>query len=105
MSTALCNYKKVELIRPSLLLQRQKFPQDVLYHEEFIKRLKVDKSKREILIMCLGLLGIQEMPPNQTLEEELKSSLLGFGFMDFRNVESHLGSSQYHHQFFHSRNF
>lgn len=88
MSTVLCNYKKVVLIRPSFLLQRQKFPQNILCHMEFIKRLQVE-VKEEISIICPGPLGIQEMPPNQAAQEELESSLGGLVFMDFGNVESH----------------
>lgn len=45
--------------------------------------------------MWSGLLKIQEMPQNQAPEEELASSLVELGFKDFRDVESHSGSSQY----------
>ena len=93
MSTVLCNYEKVVLIRPSLLLQRQKFPQNVLCHMQFIKRLQVEIRKGEISITCPGVLGIQEVPQNQNPQKEL----VGLAYMDFRNVGSLSGPSQYHH--------
>lgn len=99
-----CNYKKVVLISPSLLLQWQKSPQKVLSHVVFIKRPHVEIRKGEFSRMCFGLLGIQEIPPSQAPQEKLKS-LVGLGFLNFRNVESHSGSSQYHYQLLHYVNF
>lgn len=70
----------------------------------FIKRPHVEIRKREFSRMCFDLLGIQEIPPSQAPQEKLKS-LVGLGFLNFRNVESHSGSSQYHHQLLHYVNF